>query len=83
MPIMVDGQLSLEEFKERAKALGRTNIQRQIQGAPIVGLAAWPGVSPLRDGSAHSLVSVWYRLEGDQVAIAHRTDRPDVFYVLS
>jgi hypothetical protein len=74
-------QLSLREMKERAKALGYSNIQRDVEGAPIVPLASWQGFST-ESGSHFSHVPVWFRLDANRVTVSKRGE-PDAHYILS
>lgn len=74
-------QLSLREMKERAKALGYTNIRRDAEGASIAPLASWQGFST-ESGIHSSHVPVWYRLDPDRVIVS-KMGEPDAFYFLS
>ena len=78
---MGNEQLNLAELKEQASALGYTKIQRQVDSAPILPLAAWNGFST-ESGSGFSHVAVWFRLGGNKVAV-NKMGEPDAYYLLS
>jgi hypothetical protein len=78
---MGNEQFNLAELNERASALGYARIQRQVDIAPTLPLATWNGFST-ESGSGFSHVAVWFRLDGNKVAV-NKMGKPEAYYRLS
>jgi len=72
---------SLSEFKEHAKTLGYTKIERQAEAGQAVPLESWNGVTT-EAGSGYSRIGVWYHLDGSVLNV-RKAGKPDACYVLS
>jgi hypothetical protein len=77
--------MNLEELRERALASGYTKIQGDAEGAPVVSLKHWRGVSADRAGGPGdvNIASVNYYIEGNRVRVKKALVEQDFWYVLS